>query len=105
MIDKVSETVPEDKIAAAIGKTTLKPSIDKNLEDKLHAVVKTAFEGRKLSKAALHELKKVTHKRQAEILKELKQIKTYSLGAIIARVLNTPKTEIIARGKENPLTK
>ena len=105
MIDKVSETVPEDKIAAAIGKQTLKPTIDKNLEDKLHAVVKTAYEGRRLSKAALHELKKVSLKRQAEIMKELKQIKTYNLGMIIAKILQTPKAEIVAQGKEHPLTR
>jgi ParB-like chromosome segregation protein Spo0J len=105
MIDKVSETVPEDKIAAAIGKLTLKPCIDKNLENKLHAVIKTAFEGKKLSKAALHELKKVAPKRQAEIFKELKQIKTYSLDLIKTKILQTPKEEMVVHGEKSPLTK
>jgi len=104
MINKVSEIVPEDKIAAAIGKQTLKPTIDKNLEGKLHEAVKTAFEGRKLSKAALHELKKVTLKRQAEIMKELKQLGKFNLEMIEGKILQSPKSEMITQGKKNPLT-
>ena len=105
MIDKVREKVTDDKVAAAIGKLSLKPGIDKSLEDKLHAVVKTAFEGRKLSKAALYELKNVTLKRQAEILRELKQMKSYNLDMIRAKILLTPPAERIVQEQQNPWKK
>ncbi len=102
MIKKVQEKVSDDKIAAAIGVPSLTPGIDKNLADKLNPVLILAFNQGLLSKAALQELKNVTPKRQAEILKELKQAKNYSLDVIKGLVLATPPSEQVPQKKKSP---
>jgi len=105
MINKVREKVTEDKVAAAIGIASLTPSIDKSLVDKLHQVIKLAFENKILSKTALQELKNVTPKRQAEILRELNKMKNYSLDMIKGMIINTPPAEQIAQKKKTPWQK
>lgn len=105
MIKKVLEKVSEAKIAAAIGVSSLKPGLDKSLAAKLNPAIILAFDQGLLSKAALQELKNVTPKRQAEILKELKQAKNYSLDVIKGLVLATPSSEQVAQKKKSPWTK
>ena len=105
MINKVREKVAEDKVAAAIGRSSLKPSIDENLAKKLHAVIQIAFEQKLLTKAALYELQHVIPKRQAEILKELKQVKNYNLDMIRGKILLTPIAERIIQKKKTPWQK
>jgi ParB-like chromosome segregation protein Spo0J len=105
MINKVCEKVTEEKVAAAIGRISLKPSIDENLAKKLHTAIQIAYEQKKLTKTALHELKNVTPKRQAEILRELKQVKDFSLDMVKGKVLLTPITERIIQKKKTPWQK
>ena len=102
MLKKVLETVAENKVAAAIGVSSLKPTLDKNLTAKLNSVILLAFDQGLLSKSALQELKNVTPKRQAEILKELKKANHYGLDVIKGLVLATPPAERVAQKKKTP---
>ena len=105
MIKKVLEKVSENKVAAAIGVASLKPGLDKSLTAKLSPAVILAFDQGLLSKAALLELKNVTPKRQAEILKELKMAKNYGLDVIKGLILATPSSEQIAQKRKSPWQK
>ena len=105
MLKKAREKVSDDKIAAAIGISSLKPELDKKLADKLSSVVKHAFEQKLIPKAALQELANVTPKRQADILKELKQVGSYSLEMIKGKILLTPPKERVVKEKKNPWKK
>jgi len=105
MIKKVLEKVSEEKIAAAIGVSSLKPGLDENLAAKLSPVVILAFDQGLLSKAALNELKAVTPKRQSEIMKELKRGKNYGLDVIKGFILATPSAEQVAQKTKTPWQK
>ncbi|MGL4595456.1 MAG: hypothetical protein ACRCUY_12085 [Thermoguttaceae bacterium] len=105
MIDKVLETVPAEKIAAAIGLESLRPSLDKKLVEKLNPAVVLAYEQGLITKAGLSEFKKVIPKRQAEILKELKHTKQFGISVIQGLILVTPESERVAQGNESPWLK
>jgi ParB-like chromosome segregation protein Spo0J len=96
MIKKVLETVDENKVAAAIGVSSLKPVLTDKFADGLNPAIILAFERGLLTKTALQELKSVTPKRQAEILKVLTQSKNYNLDVIRGQILETPQTERVA---------
>jgi len=96
MIKRALEKVTEDRIAAAIGVSSLKSGIDSRLKAKLHPTIVLAYQEDILSKTALLELKNVIPKRQAEILKELKKIKNYKaccLDVIRQQILETSPAE------------
>ncbi|HBT77775.1 MAG TPA: hypothetical protein DEB39_12815 [Planctomycetaceae bacterium] len=105
MLKKVLETVSENKVAAAIGVSSLKAGLDKNLIAKLSPAIILAYDQGLLSKAALQELKNVTPKRQAEILKELKHARNYGLDVIKSLILATPSSEQVAQKKKTPWQK
>ena len=103
MIQKVLEKVSEDKIAAAIGVSSINPGLDKNLIARLAPLVIQAYDQGLINKTALNELKHVSLKRQIEIVKELKQTKNYNLDIIKGLVLATPSAEqVVIQKRKSP---
>ena len=105
MIKRVLETVDENRVAAAIGVSSLKPILTDKFADGLNPAVILAFEQGLLTKTALKELKNVTLKRQAEILKVLTQSKNYNLGVIRGQILDTPTAERVVQKRRTPWQK
>lgn len=106
MIKRVLETVDENRVAAAIGVSSLKPILSDKFADGLNPAIILAFDQGLLTKSALRELKSVTPKRQAEILKVLAQSKNYNLDVIKGQILNTLPTErVVVQKKRTPWQK
>ncbi len=105
MLRKVLEKVSEEKIAAAIGVSSLKPGLEKKLLAKLNPAVILAYDQGLITKNALLELQNVTPKRQAEILKEFKQAKNYGIDVVRSLVLGTPSAEQVPQTKKSPWKK
>ena len=112
MIKKALETVAEEKVAAAIGVSSLKPVLDDKFAVGLSKLARLAYENKKLTKTALQKLKHVTPKRQDEILKEITQKgykqtnptqgKPCSLDIIKGMVLLTPDKERVVQERKAP---
>jgi ParB-like chromosome segregation protein Spo0J len=100
MVNKVLETVDKNRVNAAIGKISRKPVLDDKFIVGLSQDAIRAFKDGSLSKHALQELKNVTPKRQAEILRTLAQTKTnktYNLDTIKTQILATLPTQRVER--------
>lgn len=111
MVNKVLETVDKNRVNAAIGKISRKPVLDDKFVVGLSQDAIRAFKDGELSKPALQELKNVTPKRQAEILRTLAQTKTnktYNLDTIKTQILATlppQRVERVTRKRKTPWEK
>jgi hypothetical protein len=108
MVNKALQIVDKNKVDAAIGKLSRKIVLDEKFAAGIHQEAIDAFNDGAISKVAFLELKHVTPKRQAEILKTLAQTKTnktFNLDAIKGQILATSPAERVARKRKTPWQK